>query len=154
MNLIIKSFSELTSNELYEIMKSREEIFTIGQNIRVLDFDDVDYDAFHCFFMEGNRVVAYLRAFRSDGPEDTMRIGRVLTLKQGLGIGSDLMLKSMRAIKQRCACKTFVLDAQIQAVGFYERLGFAIVSDEFIEAGIPHVTMELKNFKYQKSECI
>ena len=38
--------------------------------------------------------------------------------------------------------KKFVLDAQVQAIGFYQKLGFAVKSDVFIEAGIEHVRME------------
>lgn len=36
---------------------------------------------------------------------------------------------------------TFKLNAQIQAIPFYEKLGYRIVSEEFLDAGIPHKTM-------------
>ena len=49
MKLKAKYFAELTAAEMYEILKSRAETFMLGQNIRCLDMDDVDYDCLHCF---------------------------------------------------------------------------------------------------------
>ena len=66
MNFIIKKFSELSLIELYEIIKSRSEIFLLEQNIICQDLDDTDYSSTHCFFFDGKRVTAYLRAFCSD----------------------------------------------------------------------------------------
>lgn len=44
MNLIIKRFDELTTRQLYEILKSRAEIFLLEQNIVCQDLDDEDYN--------------------------------------------------------------------------------------------------------------
>ena len=63
MQLIAKKFDELTTKELYEILKARSEIFQMEQNIHYQDMDDIDYQSLHCFFMENNKVIAYLRAF-------------------------------------------------------------------------------------------
>jgi len=46
-----------------------------------------------------------------------------------------------RVLKEKGA-KKYVLNAQIQVQGFYEKLGYTVVSDVFEEAGIPHVKME------------
>ncbi len=142
MKLVAKSFSELSLTELYEIIKSRSEIFLLEQNIVCQDLDDVDYKSLHCFFFDGKRVTAYLRAFFLD--EDTAVIGRVLTLKHGKGLGSELMKKSIEEIKRRCSCKKISIHAQKQAVDFYKKIGFHITSDEFLEEGVVHVTMEME----------
>ena len=63
MNLISKKFNELSNTEIYEILKARLEIFILEQNIHYQDIDDIDYKSLHCFFMENNKVIAYLRAF-------------------------------------------------------------------------------------------
>ena len=141
MDFIVKSFSELSLVELYEIIKSRSEIFLLEQNIVCQDLDDVDYDSVHCFFFDGKRVTAYLRAFTSD--KDTVTIGRVLTLEHRKGLGSELMKISMEEIQKRFECKKISLHAQKQAVEFYRKLGFHITSDEFLEEGVIHVTMEI-----------
>ena len=141
MNFLAKSFSELSLEELYEILKSRAEIFLLEQGIICQDLDDNDYKSLHCFFFDGKRVIAYLRAFLTD--EDTVTIGRVLTLEHRSGIGSKLMKKSIEEIQKHFTCKKISVHAQKQAVGFYEKMGFTAVSDEFIEAGVVHITMEM-----------
>ena len=144
MNLIAKKFEELDIAELYEILKARAEIFIIEQNIHYQDLDNIDYKSLHCFFMEGNKVIAYLRAFYQEDNNDIVRIGRVLTLKHGNGIGRELMEKSITAIKEKMKCKKIIMDAQKHAVGFYEKFGFQVVSDDFLEEGVVHAVMELK----------
>ena len=141
MNFVVKTFSELSVDELYEILKSRSEIFLLEQNIICQDLDDTDRDSIHCFFFNGTRVIAYLRAFMSD--EDTVTIGRVLTLEHKTGLGTKLMKESVSEIKKRFKIKKICVHAQRQAEIFYEKMGFVSVSDEYLEEGIPHVTMEM-----------
>lgn len=143
MNLIIKKFEELNTIELYEILKARAEIFIMEQNIHYQDMDNIDYKSLHCFFMENNKVIAYLRAFYEENNNDVVRIGRVLTLKHGNGIDRELLEKSLKAIKEQMNCKKISMDAQKYAVGFYEKFGFKTVSNDFLEEGIVHVVMEL-----------
>ncbi|MBD5132844.1 MAG: GNAT family N-acetyltransferase [Clostridiales bacterium] len=142
MNLIAKYFNELTTTELYEILKARSEIFIMEQNILYQDMDDVDYESLHCFFVEDNKVVAYLRAFYNE--DNVVKLGRVLTLKHGNGIGKDLLEQSLIAIKEKMKCKKICMDAQKYAVGFYEKFGFKVTSEDFLEEGVVHNTMELK----------
>lgn len=141
MELIAKKFDELSNTELYEILKARTEIFTLEQKIMYQDMDNIDYDSLHCFFMNDNIVVAYLRAFYLN--EDVVKIGRVLTLKHGLGMGKELMIQSIKAIQEKMKCKKIVMDAQKYAVGFYEKFGFKVTSDEFLEEQVVHHVMEL-----------
>lgn len=144
MNLKVKIFDELTAAELYEILKSRAEVFMLEQKIRCQDMDDIDYKSIHCFFQDDNRVTAYLRAYYKDDDTDTVHIGRVLTLRHGIGLGRELMIDSIKAIKEKTQCKKICMDAQKHAVGFYEKLGFKVTSNEFLEEGIVHVAMELE----------
>lgn len=142
MNFMVKSFLELSLAELYEIIKSRSEIFLLEQKIICQDLDDVDYDSLHCFFYDGKRVTAYLRAFCSG--EGVVTVGRVLTLEHGKGLGTELMKRSIAEIQRRFMCKKISIHAQKQAVEFYQKLGFHIVSDEFLEEDVVHVTMEME----------
>lgn len=142
MNLISKKFEELNAVELYEILKARSEIFIMEQNIHYQDMDNIDYRSLHCFFMEDNKVTAYLRAFFQDENKEVVKVGRVLTIKHGNGIGKDLMLQSLTAIREKMKCKKIIMDAQKHAEGFYEKLNFKTVSDDFLEEGIVHVSME------------
>ena len=143
MKFTAENFDGLSTGQLYEILKSRMEVFMLEQEIRCLDMDDVDYRSRHCFLEDGGRVVGYLRAFYQTEDPGVVRIGRVLTLHHGKGLGAELMERSLADIRDNLPCKTIRLDSQKHAVGFYEKFGFSTVSGEFLEEGIPHVTMEL-----------
>ena len=140
MEFYAKKFGELTNSEVYEILKSRMEVFLLEQKIVCLDTDDMDYKSLHCFFKEGDRVIAYLRAFEKE--EGTVKVGRVLTLEHRTGLGRKLMEMSFDEIIKVFKCSKIVVDAQKQAEGFYEKCGYVTVSGEFLEEGVVHVKME------------
>ena len=135
-----KFFSELTAREVYEIVRARQEVFLMEQRIVCRDFDGVDYDALHCFIERDGKVCAYLRAYKSD---DGVKIGRVLTIPHGVGLGKRLMEDAMPKIKEAFGADEIILHSQIQAEGFYEKLGFRRVGEVFLEEGIEHITMSL-----------
>lgn len=143
MELITKEFQELTTIELYEILKARAEIFIMEQQINYQDMDDIDYHSVHCFFEEGSKVIAYLRAFYVDDQRKIVKVGRVLTLNHGNGIGKKLLEDSILAIQEKMECEKIYIHAQKHAIGFYEKFGFVVTSDEFLEEGVTHVSMEL-----------
>ena len=142
MNFVAKNFNELTTAELYEILKVRSEIFILEQNMHCQDMDGVDFDARHFYLEQRGKILAYLRAFYIN--DTTVRIGRVLSVTHGIGLGSEIMRKAITDIKQNMPCKTICLDSQTHAISFYEKLGFKTVSDEFLEEGVMHVKMEVK----------
>lgn len=140
MKFTAKWFDELSSGEIYEILRVRSQIFIVEMKMHCLDADGVDYVARHFFLEEDGRIVAYLRAFYTD--DKSVRIGRVLSVTHGIGLGADVMRRALADIKATMPCERLWLDSQTYASGFYEKLGFRAVSDEFIEAGVPHVRME------------
>ena len=144
MQFKVKRFGELTTAELYEILKSRSEIFLLEQNIVCQDMDDVDYDSLHCFLQENGRITAYLRAYYKEDDASVIKLGRVLSLEHGVGLGTRLMQESIDYIRVNLPCEKLSINAQCHAVGFYERFGFRVVSDEFLEEGVPHVAMDLE----------
>ena len=78
-----KLFEELTTKELYEIVRSRTEIFLLEQKIICQDFDGVDYEALHCFIEKegrngihserGGKLDAF-RFFHADLADDQIRV--------------------------------------------------------------------------------
>ncbi len=144
MDLIAKYFDELSSTEVYEILKARSEIFVVEQKILYQDMDDVDYKSLHCFFAQNGKVVAYLRAFPLDENGDVVRIGRVLTLQHGNGTGRELLEKGLAAIINKMNPKKIEVHAQKYVESFYEKFGFKATAEDFFEAGIVHVPMELE----------
>lgn len=136
-----KEFNELTLNELYGILRARYQVFTLEQQIYYQDMDGIDFDSRHFFIEDNGEIVAYLRAFYTS--DRRVKIGRVLTTRRKIGLGMKLMERALEDIRNSMICDTVCLDSQTHAVGFYERFGFMIEGDEFIEAGIPHVSMIL-----------
>ena len=141
MKAAAKYFNELTTTELYEILKARAEIFVVEQNCVYQDLDDKDYESLHVFYEEDGKTVAYLRAFYRNG--SVVQIGRVLTLHHGTGLGGKLLKEGIAQIKEKMNPSQLYIEAQCYAVGYYEREGFRVCSDEFLEDGIPHVQMTL-----------
>lgn len=140
MNWQAKFFDELTTAELYEILKARAEIFVVEQKCIYQDLDDLDLKSLHVFCEENGHVEAYLRAFEAE--KDVVKMGRVLTLHHGNGLGGMLLKEGIRQIEEKMHPEKIYLDAQSYAVGFYAREGFQVCSEEFLEDGIPHKKME------------
>lgn len=144
MEFAVKAFNELTPEELYEIIKTRFDIFVIEQNVICRDLDDVDKEAIHVFCRrDDGRVAGCLRVFWKDEADRVAQIGRVVTLEHGLGIGGKLLEKGVEVAKGMGA-KSICLHSQEYAIGYYQKAGFQVVSDLFLEDTILHVEMELR----------
>ena len=98
-------------------------------------------DALHVAALDDDTVVGTARIVPVDGKA---KIGRVAVARshRGTGLGAALMRATMDRARTR-GVSSMVLDAQTQAIGFYERLGFTAEGPEFDDAGIPHRRMVL-----------
>lgn len=141
MEIKAKFFHELTTKELYEILKARTEIFVLEQNCVYQDMDDKDYRSLHVFYEENGKVIAYLRAFSKE--TGIIQMGRVLTLQHGVGLGGKILKEGINQIQEKFCSRQIYIEAQCYAIGYYEREGFQVCSEEFLEDGIPHVQMIL-----------
>ena len=144
MNLIVKKFNELTINELYEILKVRAAVFVVEQECVYQDVDGVDLESLHIFWEENGEILAYLRAFFKNKEEKLVQIGRVLTVERGKGFGEQVMKAGIEAVRTELKADKIFIEAQSYAVGFYEKFGFKVCGEEFLEDGIPHKPMELE----------
>ena len=50
---VAKTFDELTTRKIYEILKVRAAVFVVEQNIVYQDMDDKDYDSLHVYCEDG-----------------------------------------------------------------------------------------------------
>lgn len=118
----------------------RHRVFVIGQNVPVdLDLDGLDSTADHVLAWHGGEAVGTARI---RWLPDYAKVERVAVLEyaRGLGIGRELMA----CIHRRVAAVGVVrieLNAQVQVVPFYERLGYVPYGDLFVDAGIDHRAM-------------
>ncbi|MCB2288274.1 GNAT family N-acetyltransferase [Clostridium sp. CS001] len=146
MNWEVKKFNELTGQEVYEILKLRNEVFVVEQQCIYQDCDDKDKKAYHLFGEENGEIVAYLRILKKNISYNEISIGRVLTNKthRGRGLGKEMMLNAMEFIEKHLGEKTIRISAQQYLFKFYSNLGFVKVSEEYLEDEIPHIEMLYK----------
>ena len=120
-----------------ELRRIREAVFIAEQAVPPeLEWDAEDATAVHFLAFEGDYPIGTARLL-PDG-----HIGRVSVLKdwRGLNVGDAILKAVLNEAEQRGLNKQ-MLSAQVQATPFYERLGFTVVSGEYLDAGIPHVDM-------------
>ncbi len=146
MEFLIKHFNELKVDELYEIVKSRFEVFTMEQKIiEEQDFDDKDKFCYHGFFEDNGRVVAYGRIVLKGLSYDECSIGRVLVLKQyrRQGIAKKLLKNLIEYINKELKEEDITISAQVYAKDLYKSVGFKEYGEVYDEVNIPHIKMKL-----------
>lgn len=146
MKIFIKSFNELSTKELYQILQLRSEVFVVEQNCVYQDVDDKDDKALHVLGLKNDNLVAYTRIFKPGNYYKNTSIGRVVVKKpeRKYGFGKDIMLASLKAIEEEIGGVMVELSAQVYLKRFYNDLGFVETGKEYLEDGIPHIRM-LKN---------
>ena len=140
-----KTFGELTTDELYELLRVRSEVFVVEQNCVYQDMDGDDQDSIHLWLTNGERVVALARVCPAGTHMQEVSIGRVITTDRGKGYGKQIMLHAIDAAIEHFDAKRIDIEAQEYARGFYESVGFRQSSDTFMLDGIPHLRMTGKN---------
>ncbi|WNV89820.1 GNAT family N-acetyltransferase [Umezawaea sp. Da 62-37] len=133
--------ADLTTAQLYALLKLRSEVFVIEQSCLYADLDgrDLEPGTRHLWLeVDGSpEPLAYLRLLEeADG---TFRIGRVVTARVARGRGYSRRL--VEAALSEVGTVDCVLDAQTYVADFYGSFGFVAESAEFIEDGIPHLRM-------------
>ena len=144
MNTVIKNFSELSTEEIYNILKLRSEVFVVEQNCVYQDIDEKDQKATHLFIEKNNEIIAYTRIFKKgDYYEENPSIGRVVVSKKerGKNFGKEIMLNSIEFIKKELKGRKIELSAQKYLDKFYKDLDFYSEGDDYLEDGIPHQRM-------------
>ena len=138
-----KAFHELTTDELYELLRIRSEVFVVEQDCVYQDLDGDDQASVHLWLTEGGKVVALCRVCPAGTHMAEVSIGRVITTVRGKGYGKRMMLEGIAAARECFCAKRIDIEAQEYARGFYEQVGFRQSSEPFILDGIPHIRMTL-----------
>ena len=138
-----KWFPELTSRELYELLRIRSDVFVVEQNCVYQDLDYDDQPAMHLWLTEDDKIVALCRVCPAGTHMEEVSIGRVITTVRGKGYGKQIMLAGIDAAKEHFGAKRIDLEAQEYAKGFYEQVGFRQSSEPSMLDGIPHIKMSL-----------
>ena len=143
MHVQVKIFEELTTNELYQIMRLRSEVFVVEQECLYQDLDNKDQKAIHVFAEVNNQVVAYTRMFAPGDYFDNTSIGRVVVAKEQrkFGYGKRIMLASLDTATKKFPESPVEISAQTYLTKFYRELGFEPFGKQYLEDGIPHIRM-------------
>ena len=135
------SFSELSSKELYEIWRLREEVFVVEQNCVYQDADGEDIYAYHLCAFRDKQLAAYCRIYRQN---TEIHIGRVVIRKafRGQKWAYTLMAKAHYHAKEVFPeCRGICISAQTYLKTFYLTLGYRVTGESYLEDGIPHIPM-------------
>lgn len=145
LNWTYKSFAELTTKELYSILKLRNEVFVVEQNCVYPDVDNKDLKSFHLMAFDGEILAAYSRILPPGLSFEEASIGRVITAAsyRGKGIGITLLEKTITKTCSTFVVKQIKIGAQLYLKKFYEGFGFIQTSEVYLEDGIEHVDMLL-----------
>lgn len=140
----IKGFEEITTSELYEIIKARVDVFVVEQDTPYPDLDGYDQKALHLWAeQEDKTVLAYCRIFDRGIKYDETSIGRVLTSEKGRGknLGKQLIQYAVETIENRFKTSEVRISAQDYLLKFYSYFGFKETDKKYLEDNIPHTEM-------------
>ena len=128
-------------SEVGEALELRRRVFVGQQGVTLeADRDGLDPEATHIVAVEDGRVVGTCRLVFDD---DLARLGRMAVENDLRGQGIGAALRAVAEEEARSAGAARIrLHAQLAARTLYERGGFEVKGEEFLEEGIPHVTME------------
>ena len=116
----------------------RRVVFIDEQGVSEADeVDGLDGRAIHLLAWDGECPVGTARLLVK-GPVG--KIGRVCVLPEarGLGLGAALIRSALDVLRGQPGVAEAYLGSQSHATGFYEKLGFVVEGEEFLDAGIPH----------------
>ncbi|MBQ6585309.1 MAG: GNAT family N-acetyltransferase [Coriobacteriales bacterium] len=152
MRLQIKSFSELTTDELYALLRLRVAVFVVEQECAYQEVDGFDKQAIHVMLLDDSapadapvqeRILAYCRVLPAGCTFEETSLGRVIATKRHRGYGSRVLEEGIRVAREMLHAPALTIEAQTYASGMYRKQGFVQTSDEFLEDGIPHIRMYL-----------
>ena len=141
-------FGELTTDELYQVLRLRQQVFIVEQNCIYEDLDGLDQGAWHLIGWRAQKgglrtIDAYLRVLGPGVKYQESSIGRVIVSQsaRGSGLGKALMNQALLMISKSLSNAPIRISAQHHLEKFYSEYGFERVSEPYDEDGILHIEM-------------
>lgn len=140
----IKRFNELSTQELYQILQGRSEVFVVEQNCVYQDIDGKDQKAIHVLGYIEEDLAAYCRLFDAGDYFEESSIGRVIVSPKHRDkkLGHELMKVAIATIAKEYNQTEITISAQQYLQKFYESHGFVQTSEMYLEDDIPHIEMK------------
>lgn len=153
--LSIKPYDELTSVDVYHILRARSQVFVVEQNCIYQDIDEVDFDCLHLVAHKNEALYGYCRIIPPEyntlqsktlaavSSKPMPAIGRVLVLPEHRrnGIARQMMTQGIKYCRKKYGKTPIIISAQSYLIGFYHSLGFSVDGEPYLEDGIEHVIM-------------
>jgi ElaA protein len=138
-----QSFDQLSTDELYELLRFRQNIFVVEQASPYPDLDGHDQGAWHLLLRIDGALTGYLRLIPAP---PSVRIGRVAVAGsvRGRGLGHRLMEEALLFYRAQYPGLPVMLTAQTHLVPFYRSYGFEPTGAPFDDFGVAHVAMQLR----------
>jgi ElaA protein len=139
----LKKFTELTNEELYQLLRLRSEVFVVEQGCNFLDMDNKDQKCDHLLGTKNGNLFAYARIVPAGLSYEFPSIGRIVVSGKGrgTGFGIELMNRSISMMEQRHGKTVIRIGAQLYLKKFYESFGFLKSGDIYFEDEIEHIEM-------------
>lgn len=143
VNYIWKTFSDLTRDELYEMIHLRQKVFIVEQDCPYLDADFSDQDAFHLLGYDDGGLISYLRAFPPGIKYEGASLGRIVVddSKRGQQLGQNLTKEGISYLSKHYPDTEIIISAQHRLENFYCELGFTARGEVYLEDDIDHIQM-------------
>ncbi len=138
----VKEWAELSTREVENIFSLRSEVFVVEQDCVYQDIDGKDQKAKHVLGKKEHEIVAYARIFKPGDYFKEASFGRAVVKKteRRKGVGDELVLNCLENISE----KQIKISAQSYLKGFYGKHGFKAEGKEYLEDGIPHTAMFIR----------
>ncbi|KTD45555.1 GNAT family acetyltransferase [Legionella rubrilucens] len=137
----IQPFKALSTEEIYDILALRNQVFIVEQQCVYLDADYQDQSALHVQLRDNKTLAAYARLLNYD--KNTMSFGRVIVAPayRGQGLARHMMTLILNHLHEHYPDHDIAITAQHYLQAFYEQYGFAVRDTPFDLDGILHVYM-------------
>ncbi len=142
--LEIKSFSALGLQELYDLLKLRQDVFIIEQQSIYADLDERDQVSKHVLLKEGSQLIGIARIVPKGETYDAVSVGRIATAAshRGQGLGKKIIEAALDYCDLEIKTKTVKISAQLHLEAYYQSFGFETISAPYDDGGVLHIDMK------------
>lgn len=141
-------FTELSTQQLYQLLKLRVDVFVVEQTCPYPELDGKDTLAGvqHLLGYADEELVACARLLPPGTTYDNASIGRVATKQsaRGDGLGHQLLKEALTSCEVFWPGTAIDIGAQQHLESFYKSHGFKTISEMYLEDDIPHIDMRLE----------
>ena len=140
------AFAELSLDQLYAVLRLRQQVFVVEQQCAYLDLDNGDHTAVHMLGTFQGELVAYQRCLPPGQSYTESSIGRVVVspAMRGRQLGRELVQRGIAFNLSQWPQSDICISAQAHLQGLYASLGFVAEGTGYLEDDIPHWKMRYR----------